>query len=103
MPFVKGQSGNPAGRPKGVYNLTELAREHGPAALTDLMAIARNTENPAAARVSAWNSVLDRGYGKAPQFSTSDADEFKRAMDLSDDELATIAGRSNVIKLAKSG
>ena len=36
--------------------------------------------------------ILDRAYGKAPTpFSTSDTQAFKRAIDMTDDELAAIA------------
>ena len=38
--------------------------------------------------------ILDRAYGKAPTFSTSDTTQFKRAIDMTDDELAAIAARS---------
>jgi len=48
----------------------------------------------AAGDVSAIKEVADRCEGKPPQFSTGDADEFRRAMDLSDDELAAIAAGS---------
>ena len=47
-------------------------------------------------RVAAANALLDRAYGKAPTFSTTDPGTFKRAIDLSDDELAAIIARSKV-------
>ena len=37
-----------------------------------------------------------RAYGKAPTFSTSDTQAFKRAIDITDDELAAIAGRAKL-------
>ena len=46
---------------------------------------------PHAARVSASQAILDRAYGKAPTFSTQDTTQFKRAIDMTDDELAAIA------------
>ena len=46
---------------------------------------------PPGARVSAAIALLDRAYGKAPTFSTSDTQAFKRAIDMTDDELAAIA------------
>lgn len=64
-----------AGRPKGAKDkltreagatLSELAREHTDTALLALVQIARSSESDAA-RVSAANSLLDRGYGKASQ------------------------------------
>ena len=36
-------------------------------------------------------ALLDRAYGKAPTFSTNDTSQFKRAIDMTDDELAAIA------------
>ena len=48
------------------------------------------------ARVSAAIALLDRAYGRAPTFSTSDTQAFKRAIDMTDDELAAIAGRARL-------
>ena len=48
------------------------------------------------ARVSAAIALLDRGYGKPPQFCTNDAGSFKRAVEMSDDELAAIAARAKL-------
>ena len=48
------------------------------------------------ARVSASQAILDRAYGKAPTFSTTDTTQFKRAIDMTDDELAAIAGRAKL-------
>jgi hypothetical protein len=73
-----GPSPNPSGRsPKTVaitkdgvevqITLTELARTYGPEALKTLAEIMRDKKNPAAARVSAANSLIERGWGKAPQ------------------------------------
>jgi hypothetical protein len=53
------------------------------------------------ARVAAANTLLDRAYGKAPTFSTSDTQVFKRAIDMTDDELAAIVGRAK-LTLVKS-
>jgi hypothetical protein len=66
-PFKKGQSGNPGGRPKVVAEVKELAREHTGKAIETLVAIMSNPKAAPAARVSAANSLLDRGYGKPPQ------------------------------------
>ena len=46
-------------------------------------------------------SLLDRAYGKAPTFSTSDTQTFKRAIDMTDDELAAIVGGAK-LTLVKS-
>src|SRR5215471_3141182 len=71
-PFQKGQSGNPGGRPKVVAEVKQLAREHTAEAIQTLASIMSNPKIAPAARVSAANSLLDRGYGKAPQHITGE-------------------------------
>ena len=50
----------------------------------------RGTTRRSAAQVAA-TAILDRAYGKAPTFSSTDTTQFKRAIDMTDDELAAIA------------
>ena len=66
-PFQKGQSGDPGGRPKVVAEVKELAREHTAEAIHTLVSIMSHPKAAPAARVSAANALLDRGYGKPPQ------------------------------------
>jgi hypothetical protein len=66
-PFKKGQSGNPGGRPKVIAHIRDKAREYTVEALETLAAVMRDKRAPAAARVSAANALLDRGYGKPLQ------------------------------------
>ena len=71
-PFKKGQSGNPGGRPKVVAEVKELARAHTAEAIQTLVSIMTNPQSAPAARVSAANALLDRGYGKPPQHITGE-------------------------------
>jgi hypothetical protein len=71
-PFEKGRSGNPGGRPKVVAEVKELARAHTSEAIETLVSIMTDPKGAAAARVSAANALLDRGYGKPPQHVTGE-------------------------------
>jgi hypothetical protein len=102
--FLKGQSGNPIGRPKQDQTITELARAYSPRAIEVLAELMNNPKATASARAMAAERLLDRAYGKPAQFSTGHAQEFRKAVDMTDDELAAIvaAGRSKVLKLVGS-
>ena len=52
---------------KSLTEIRSLARSHTRTALNVLVRILRSKDATAAARVSAANAILDRGWGKAPQ------------------------------------
>jgi hypothetical protein len=65
--FVKGQSGNPGGRPKVIQSVRDLARQETEACIRALAEIRDSKRAPAAARVAAIRELLDRAYGRAAQ------------------------------------
>ena len=106
-PFPKGCSGNPGGKPKNpkairdrqvMADVKELSRLEGPEAVRQLAAIMKDERAPHAARVSAANSLLDRGYGRPPQSVDVTANVSavlpqERARDIIARRLASIAER----------
>ena len=67
-------SGRQAGVPnKATADVKALAREHGPAAIQELARLATEAMSEQA-RVAAIKELLDRGYGRAPQAVTGEAD-----------------------------
>lgn len=66
-PFVKGQVANPGGRPKEVVHVRDLARTYTEEAIRTLAEIMGNGDMKEAARVSAAQALLDRGWGKPAQ------------------------------------
>ena len=76
--FSKGTSGNPNGRPRVVFEIRDLARQYGPAVITQLAQMAGlapgGTTESSIVRLAAMKELLDRGYGKATQpLSSEDA------------------------------
>jgi len=67
--FKPGQSGNPSGRPKSDKTIRDLAKIHTEDALRTLAEIVKNPKASDTARVQACNALLDRGWGKAPQYT----------------------------------
>lgn len=51
---------------KASAEIRSLARAHTPKAINTLVGIMNEKKAPSAARVAAANSILDRGWGKAP-------------------------------------
>lgn len=67
MPFTKGKSGNPGGKPKEFTNVIAQARKMTPLALTVLKSVLENAKVSPGTRIRAAEIVLDRGWGKATQ------------------------------------
>ena len=74
MKFQKGQSGNPGGRPKVLGDMQELARQYTTDAVETLASIMLDGHAAPAARVTAANAILDRGYGKPAQHITGEVE-----------------------------
>ena len=77
IPFPKGVSGNPGGRPKGI---AAKAREHGDKALA-VLSDALADPDPRT-RIAAAKEILDRGYGKAVVMTA----DVTKALDEFDDD-----------------
>jgi hypothetical protein len=77
IPWPKGVSGNPGGRPKGI---AAKAREHGDRAL-EVLSNALEDPDPRT-RIAAAKEILDRGYGKAVVMTA----DVTKALDEFDDD-----------------
>lgn len=96
MAWKPGQTGNPKGNKRAriiTQQLVSVLNEIDPAdGISNLRKVVDAlVKNAKAGDNAAIAAVMDRVEGKPPQFSTGDADEFRKAMDLTDDELAAIA------------
>ena len=90
-PWAKGVSGNPGGRPKLSPEVRDLARAHTEAAVATLAEVLNDNDAPHAARVAAASTILDRGWGKAPQHLTV------AKSPLSDVDAATLAALAEAL------
>jgi hypothetical protein len=65
--FAKGVSGNPGGRPSGIGEIREIARQHTDTAINTLVKVMNDSDATASARVGAATALLDRGWGRPAQ------------------------------------
>ena len=75
MPFEKGKSGNPGGRPKAEGEIRSLARTHGEGAIAKLVEHMEGDDKRLSQ--SAAIALLDRGFGKPAQSMTVSGEEGK--------------------------
>lgn len=73
MPWAKGESGNPGGRPKAEREVIDLARDGSKAAIERLVQLVGHEDGRVA--IAAANSVLDRAFGKPTQPISGDDDK----------------------------
>ncbi len=67
MPWARGQSGNPGGRPKAIVEVAELARLETTASIAALVRVRDAEDTPPAAVVAAATALLDRAWGRPVQ------------------------------------
>jgi hypothetical protein len=65
--WTKGQSGNPGGRPSGLGEIREIARQHTDGAIETLVRVMGDKEASPSAQVAAASALLDRGWGRPAQ------------------------------------
>jgi len=63
--FVKGQSGNPGGRPRAALDVQELARAHTADAIQTLVDCLNDPKH----KLAAACALLDRAWGRPPVFA----------------------------------
>lgn len=91
--FVKGQSGNPGGRPKLIGHVRELAQAQTEKSIHKLVEILDDKKAPRAAQVAAARELLDRGWGKPalPIGGTDELPPIRSVRELSEAELMAMA------------
>lgn len=66
MPFVKGKSGNPGGRPKTVGEVQDLARKYTKENFAGIVALAESAEDESV-QLRARQMIHEIGWGKPAQ------------------------------------
>ena len=89
--FVKGHSGNPAGRPKDAYKVSELARTFTTEAIETLAEIMRHAKDERV-RGTAAQALLDRGWGKPKVEIVSENSDYIAALEVVREKLQSKTG-----------
>ena len=78
--FSPGHSGNPGGRPKDEFKVSELARSYTTEAVDTLVDLMRHSRDDRV-RGTASQALLDRGWGKAKvEVATSGEETYIEAL-----------------------
>lgn len=103
MPFEKGKSGNPGGRPKKSSQAAYLARKYAEQAIEALVGNLKDENG--SVRNSAARELLDRGFGKPEQYVELDADQKHTIRELpeTDDWLSQFVGAGKKKTSKKAG
>jgi hypothetical protein len=97
MPFKPGQSGNPAGRPRGLLPIRTLCRRVTFELYEKAIAMIRDGETPPAVKASLIMNMWDRGWGRPTQSITMRQEEVAQ---LTDADLAAIAAGNDFETIA---
>jgi len=76
--WVKGQSGNPGGRPKLLHEVREAARSHSVWGIGRLRELAESEDGRVA--IAAIKELLDRGVGRATELDDEERSLQRRIM-----------------------
>jgi hypothetical protein len=100
MPWQKGKSGNPGGRPREIAEVRGLARQHTAAAIKRLAHWMDSDD--ARASVAASVALLDRGWGRSPQaiaHTGADGGPIRHARDVIPADLSSLT-EDELLRLA---
>jgi hypothetical protein len=92
--WIKGQSGNPGGRPRIMRDVQALARQYSGQAVRTLGELMRSEATPPGVRVRAAELLLDRAWGRPLQASVSTNLDVRQ---LSDEELIAIISEGQAV------